>query len=103
MIQFKKRKDKNRVVLAIKGETLVESALKIQKKLLEQTGGPLVLNLDGITAVDLSFIQILLCLLQDRKKTEEVTLQISSPDNPVIRAIKTAGFGHHELFSSYID
>jgi ABC-type transporter Mla MlaB component len=80
--------------LEIEGECTLDRAVEIKSQLLEalQDGGDLILNLDKVTAVDLSFLQ-LLCAAHRAALRSGKCFAIHPPHSaPFIEAAEGAGF-----------
>jgi len=80
--------------LALDGECTLDRAIELKEVLLEalKDGGDLLLNLEKVTEVDLSFLQILCSAHRTASSFRKRFTLCPSPSAALIEAAESAGF-----------
>lgn len=94
MIDFKAEESDNNTTLTISGELTVQNAAALQGMFIRslESSSNLTVNLKDVTALDLSFLQ-LLCSLHRTSTDLKKNLTLSGPCPEVFRdVVKSAGF-----------
>lgn len=97
MINFKLEKNNDDTVLTVIGDASIENASIIKKKFLEVSNDKsLVINLDNIKQTDISFVQLILSLINEfeNSKSKKLSFSYKNQDAIIISYLKNYGFAH---------
>ncbi|RKX75755.1 MAG: hypothetical protein DRP87_13795 [Spirochaetes bacterium] len=94
MLEIEQKKDNGKIVLKLKGEASIENAEKIHKSFLQfiNNNETLLLDLDEVEKVDISFLQILAALCKTLNEKKGEILFLTSLPKPLEEALIISGY-----------